>query len=255
MEALTVHIEGIGWHSPGHVDWNAAAAALRDGDTLPAGTAARPAAAVLPPAERRRAPLAVLLACEAAQQACAMAQREAASLPCVFASMLGDVAITDDMCGTLASAPRELSPTRFHNSVHNAPVGYWTVATGCHAPSTAISAWDGSFAAGLLEAAIESTAEARPVLFAAYDIPASGPLAEVLPRTGPFAVAFVLNAGLDPRALVALRLRHEAEAAETAALAPMAAPLPLLAAIARGEAAVLSLPAGADARLAIEVQP
>lgn len=254
MEALTVHIEGIGWHSPGHADWNSAAAALRDGGPLSAA-ATRPRAAVLPPAERRRAPLAVLLACEAAQQACAMAQREAASLPCVFASMLGDIAITDEMCATLADAPRELSPTRFHNSVHNAPVGYWTVATGCHAASTAVSAWDGSFAAGLLEAAIESAAEARPVLFAAYDIPAPGPLAEVLPRTEPFAVAFVLNAGRDARAFAALRLRHEADAAEAGAADPMAAPLPLLAALARGAAAVLSIPAGADARLAIEVQP
>ena len=26
-----------------------------------------------------------------------------------------------------------MSPTRFHNSVHNAAVGYWTIATGCHA--------------------------------------------------------------------------------------------------------------------------
>jgi len=254
MEALTVHIEGIGWHSPGHADWNSAAAALRETGVLPGGTATRPPATVLSPAERRRAPLAVLLACEVARQACAMAEREPATLPCVFASMFGDVSITDAMCATLASAPRELSPTRFHNSVHNAAVGYWTVATGCHAPSTAISAWDGSFAAGLLEAAIESAAEARPVLFTACEIPAAGPLVEVLPPSAPFAVAFVLNAAWDERARAALRLRHQAGAAETALATPIAAPLSLLAAIARGGSIDLQLPAGAAMRLAIEVQ-
>ena len=38
----------------------------------------------------------------------------------MFTSTHGDLAITDYMCQTLATAPSEISPTKFHNSVHNA---------------------------------------------------------------------------------------------------------------------------------------
>ena len=50
-------------------------------------------------------------------------------------------------------ATAQLSPTRFHNSVHNAPAGYWGIATGAHGPHRLrLCAYDASFAAGLLEA-------------------------------------------------------------------------------------------------------
>jgi hypothetical protein len=92
--------------------------------------AERPQAMLLPPNERRRAPDTVALALQVAQTACANARRDPALLPTVFASTYGDMAITDYMCGTLAKTPTMLSPTRFHNSVHNAAAGYWSIATG-----------------------------------------------------------------------------------------------------------------------------
>ena len=62
--------------------------------------------------------------------------------------------INDYMCATLAATPTLISPTKFHNSVHNAAAGYWThrppAATSA---STALTAFDASFGAGLLEAA------------------------------------------------------------------------------------------------------
>ena len=51
---------------------------------------------------------------------------------------------------------RELSPTRFHNSVHNAPAGYWSIATQSREPSTSLCRDDESFQAALLEAAAAS---------------------------------------------------------------------------------------------------
>ncbi|MEO5558867.1 MAG: beta-ketoacyl synthase chain length factor, partial [Dokdonella sp.] len=123
IDTLVVHIEGIGWWSPGLADWNTAAQALRENRVPEAGNA-RPSATILPPNERRRAPDPVLLACDVGAQACAMAARQPSDLPCVFASVHGDIAITDDLCRTLAREPLELSPTRFHNSVHNAAAGY-----------------------------------------------------------------------------------------------------------------------------------
>lgn len=253
MDALTVHVEGIGWWSPGIADWPQLAARLREGTDLAIDASpARPPAAVLPPNERRRAPLPVLLACEASAQACAMAGRDAATLPCVFASVHGDLAITDEMCATLAGDPRELSPTRFHNSVHNAPAGYWTVATHCHAPSSAVSAWHRSFAAGLFEAAVQAGADATPVLYAAYDASAEGPLAEVVASSASFALAFVLAPARGERTLATLQLHHEADAMADVA-EPAAATLPLLAALARGGTSNLRLAGGAASALSLEV--
>ena len=73
----------------------------------------------------------------------------AASLATVFASSDADLAIIHRICLALTATPRLISPTDFHNSVHNAAAGYWSIAAGARAASTTISAHDGSFAAGL----------------------------------------------------------------------------------------------------------
>src|SRR5207249_3493148 len=106
-------------------------------------------------------------------------------LPHVFASAYGDLAVNDYLCATLARAPLEVSPTRFHNSVHNAPAGYWAIATGCTRASTAISAGDASFGAGLLEAALLACSESGPTLLAACDVAAVGPLRDVIACRSP----------------------------------------------------------------------
>ncbi|GAA0712674.1 beta-ketoacyl synthase chain length factor [Dokdonella soli] len=263
MEGLLVHIEGIGWWSPGVPNWNAAAALLRDGTTLPTTGDKGPAPDVLPPSERRRAPAPVLLACEVANQACTMAGRDAADVPAVFASAHGDIAISDALCTTLAGDPLALSPTRFHNSVHNAPAGYWTIATHCHAASSAISAWRGSFAAGLLEASVQALADRTPVVFAAYDIAGQGALGDVLPAAMTFGTALLLSPEHRPRTRASLRLRHEARSApvdepeaEWRALAeatPIANALPLFGALARAQSGIVRLPNGRASTLAIEV--
>ncbi len=257
MDALDVHIEGIGWWSAGAANWPAAAALLRELDGLPAAAdATRPAASVLAATERRRAPEPVLIACEVAAQACAMAGCDPAGVPCVFASIHGDLATTEALCTTLANAPLETSPTRFHNSVHNAPAGYWTVATGCQAPSNAVSAWHGSFAAGLFEAAVEAYAEATPVLFAIYDIEARGALAEVVHSHPASGIALLLNPARTPRALASLRLRHVADAAAAHpfdASAPGADALPLFVALARSMPGCIRVASGSATVLTIEV--
>ncbi len=225
----------------------------------------KPGPAILTAAERRRAPQPVALACEIATQACANSGRDPAGLPSVLASVHGDLVITDYMCATLASAPRELSPIRFHNSVHNAPAGYWTIAAACHAPSTSVSAWHASFPAALFEAAVQAIADDTPVLLAAYDTEATGPLATVSPSNLLFGTAFVLSAGT--RGNPSLRLRLQASSSEPlprprlvsafeelASGNPMAASaLPLLAALATGEPATLCMPVGTHSMLHVEI--
>jgi len=259
---LDIGIEGIGVWAPELPDWLAAQSMFVENASSLAAPPPRPAATVLAPGERRRAPESVLIAVEAAQQACTMAHREARELPHVFASAYGDLAINDYLCATLARAPGEVSPTKFHNSVHNAPAGYWAIASGCTRASTAVSAGASSFGAGLLEAAVRVCGESEPVLLAAYDVAACGPLRDTIASRSVFASAFVL-APWSPRAVARARLQVGAGAATLAPLPsllhashtgnPATASLPLLVALARREPVSLRIAAAPSLHLNLEI--
>ncbi len=199
-----LYIEGPAFWAPTLPGWDVARAAFRGEGSPTDPPAKRPAPQLLAPAERRRAPDSVALALEVAAAAVAAAGRDAARLPCVFASAHGDLAINDYMCATLASTPALLSPIKFHNSVHNAAVGYWTIGTGCMASSTSLAAYRHSFAAGLLEAATQCAADARPVLLAGYDTASVGALASATLSEGLLAVALVLAPERGAHAVAAL---------------------------------------------------
>lgn len=194
MSALTARIEGLGFWAHGLPTW-AAAQAFVDTGALVADAPGKPAPQLLAPNERRRAPDSVAVALEVALAACARAGRDPSLLPSVFASTHGDLAITDYMCATLAQDPAAISPTRFHNSVHNAAAGYWTIGNGCMAATTAISAFDASFAQGLVEALAQVATGSPAVLLAAYDTTAVGPAAQLWASTGLLGGALVLAGG------------------------------------------------------------
>ncbi len=188
-----LYLEGFALWSSRMPGWEVAKRVIR-GECAPEATnAPRPSTALLPPTERRRIPDTVAIALEVATRACEMSTRNPSQLPSVFASTHGDAPISDYMCSTLATTPSLISPTKFHNSVHNAAAGYWTIAVGSYAPYTALSAFESTFAAGLLEAAMQSVCERTPVLFVAYDIEATGPLAAVLNCAGLFGIGMVIS--------------------------------------------------------------
>lgn len=262
--ARRVSIEGVALWSPCLPGWDAAREILAGREPPPAARSPRPAPELLPPNERRRAPDSVAIALHSALAACRNAGREPASLRSVFASMHGDLAITDYMCSTLATDPSLVSPTKFHNSVHNAAAGYWSIGTGSTRPYTALSAGHRSFAAGLLESLLQLAATREEVLFVCYDIEARGPLASVAPSRGLLSAALVLAArpGASSAAeldwsLVRGEALNSSEARpENAALVAgnsSASCLPLFEALARGgEAEVIAAAApGVGLRLAL----
>jgi hypothetical protein len=217
-------------------------------------TSARPQPAILPPNERRRAPDSVAVALEVAQAACVNAGRNPARLPTVFASTYGDLAITDYMCGTLAATPTTLSPTRFHNSVHNAAAGYWTIATGCQEPYLALGAGEYSFAAGLFAAAVQVCADQTDALLVAYDIEVRGAQAQIASSRGMLGVALVLSVRpAEEQAGLQLSIGAGA-AAKPPGDNAMSACLPLIAALQTEGEAALRLPLGPHCALQIRVQ-
>lgn len=200
MSKLAFSIRGIGVWTPWHNSWDALADTLCNrqasaDDTMEKSGNEKPAATIIPANERRRAPLPVKLAVEASAAACEAANEKAGELKTVFVSGLGDTQLTDYMCSVLASDNKALSPTKFHNSVHNAAAGYWTISTGCTLASSSVAAYEESFSTALFEAVVQANEEQSPILLTCYDAPVADALAPILRNTFAFAVSLVIHPG------------------------------------------------------------
>jgi len=154
--ALTILATGLCCHTPEILEPFGVKAGLPDKSLLPA-------------AMRRRTSLTTRLAVTAATHACRHAGLEPKTLPSVFASVGGEIQVTDSLCRNLADSDGMISPTQFHNSVHNTTGGYWTILHQCRRPSTAIAALDDTFAMGLLETWNQVQFGGDPILLVCYD--------------------------------------------------------------------------------------
>lgn len=188
---LKCKIAGIGaWGS--HFDSWEALQQLLSGAPLPETKNKGPKPTIIPANERRRAPLPVRLAVESSWQATQAADLDANTLTCVFASGLGDTELTDYMCKTLASEHKELSPTKFHNSVHNAPAGYWTISTNTMSAANSVAGYEESVSLTLVEALIQCNTEHKPMLVTLYDAPVADVLKPLLSNQDAFAFSLVI---------------------------------------------------------------
>lgn len=195
MKLPRIFIEGIAVLGPAMPDWAHAREILRGKNTpFEPQPVQLPTPELLPSSERRRAGDAIKLSMSAALAAVRDANADAAQLANVFVSTGGDCENCHNILNTLASDDRMISPTRFHNSVHNAPAGYWSIATRCMAASTSLCAYDATFAAGLIEAATQTLTTGEPCLLVAFDTKYPEPLYVQRPIPHYFAVGFVLNA-------------------------------------------------------------
>ncbi|HZH08635.1 MAG TPA: beta-ketoacyl synthase chain length factor, partial [Lautropia sp.] len=189
---LEAWVDSVALIGPGLPDWPTARDVLRGTQTWQPAPTAVTLPPVLPPAERRRTSLAVRLALAAGHRAVADSSFAPEALISVFTSSGGDGPTCHLICEALAEEDRRVSPTHFHNSVHNAPSGYWGIAMRSTAASTSLCGHDASFAAGLLEAMTQLKAAERPVILVAYDAPYPEPLHTFRPVTDAFALAMVL---------------------------------------------------------------
>ncbi|WP_042879123.1 beta-ketoacyl synthase chain length factor [Cupriavidus necator] len=259
-----VYIESIGLLGPGLTGWTQAAEVLAGRAPYAHAPTELPPPAGLPPAERRRTGPTVRLALGAGQEAVAASGRDAAQLPTIFASSSSDGFNFHAICEALAEPEPLMSPTRFHNSVHNATAGYWSIAAGAMRTSNVLCAMDGSFGAGLLECVLQVAADAEPCLLIAYDTGYPEPLHSHRPIPDPFGVAVVVTPQVTARSLARIGValtQAPAAGMPDAALealrmsAPAARALPLLAAIARGETTTVVLDYLDTVRIEADVAP
>ena len=210
---LYAYIEGIGLLGPGLDSWPSAVPVLADAAPYMSRATLLPDAAALPSAERRRAGRVVKLALAVGFEAAAHADEKPADLASVFASSGADGHNCHEICQVLATDERQLSPTRFHNSVHNAAAGYWSIASEAMTPANVLGAFDASFAAGLLEALSLVSVDRKKALLVVYDTEYPQPLHAKRPIPDAFGVGLVLAPAPSGRSLakLAAELRRNTE--------------------------------------------
>ncbi len=238
----TVSLAAASVLGPGLPGWAASQAVLCGAEAWQTGEVVLPPPVMLAPTERRRTGPVVRLALAVASAAAEASGLPLATLRPVFASGNGDSITVGAILDTLTKPDGFVSPTQFHNSVHNAAAGYWSIGTGSGRPASSLGCHDWSFGGGLMKAVAECAAECEPVLLAVYDVPMPTPLQEKRPIGSVFGAALVLVPnGTGPQ----IKLRWSAEAPQRAApqnpslrdLAltnPAARSLRLLEALARG---------------------
>ncbi|MEL7449502.1 MAG: beta-ketoacyl synthase chain length factor [Pseudomonadota bacterium] len=257
---MKLAVEGVGAWGPGFDTWPQLRERLQQGASGELPPAGSPKPALIPARELRRAPLLVRLAIEVAAQACEDADIDPAQTLSIFASGMADMSITDYMCRTLAAGHRQLSPTKFHNSVHNAASGYWSISTGCHAAANSVAGFRETVPAALLEAAALCAENSQPVLLVAFDVPGPQPV-NLTHVDQAFGAALVLRAG-DAKRNITLDIAQQAgqwPTLRSTALQPLyetnpsARLLAVLEALAGLAPANLALPLGSG--VALSVQP
>jgi hypothetical protein len=264
MTSLAVAIDAVALLGPGLNGWTEAREILAGTRPYARTPTMVPAPSLLPANERRRSGLAVRIAIAAGAAALEAGGRAAAQLSTVFASSSADGDTCHAICEQLAGSDRMISPTRFHNSVHNAPAGYWSIAARSMSPSTSLCAYDGSFAAGLLEACALARTSGEAVLLIAYDAPYPEPLRAARPGLDTFGTALLLAPDTSAASQANIAIATDERPAEAMAdrgleslrqSVPTARALPLLARLARREPGEVVLGYLEDLSLAATVTP
>lgn len=260
---LNIYVEAVGLAAPGLPSFNAARAVLVGDEPFCALPLEKYKPERLPPNERRRATELVRLAFRGAEDAFAQTPLDPGACATVFASSGGDYPIIDQICRSLTEAEKLVSPTQFHNSVHNSAAGYWSIAVESRLASVSLSAFDTSFAAGLLEAALLVSESQEPCLFACYDLVPPAPLAAKRPIDFECVIALVLTPTPSAQSLTKIALGvgdAPVSHCQNPALAalesgnPAARGLPLVEALARGTTARISLDLNGQ-NLLVELAP
>ena len=188
-----VRLTGIGLWGPGFNSYSDYKVCNTIGEDAQADrSVGKPLVSLIPANERRRAPLAVKAAVSVCEEALNASGMNANDFACVFGSSMGDTDLTDYMCRVLAQDPAMLSPTKFHNSVHNAAAGYWTIASGCQQAANSVAAQEYTAGMALFEAVTQSIHEQTPVLLSLFDTAVSASYKSLYALDDSFACALAL---------------------------------------------------------------
>ena len=191
------YVVGVGLCAPGQ------GGTARWSVTFPGLTPSDPSGDHLPPVLRRRASSLARMAAAVARQAAQQANLDLSRVPLVLGSAYGEIVAAVEMMREFGGPTGLPSPTRFHNSVHNAPAAYLSIATGNHGFNTAVAAGRATPVATMLEAMALLRENEGDALLVLLDEPPPEPFGRAEPYPAA-AVAICLSTSPGPHALSAV---------------------------------------------------
>ena len=181
-----VYVRGIGFWTTGYPNLTAWM------EKRPEPEAKKPEASLLQgPLSRRATPL-TRMSVEVMQQAVEMGKADAASTPSVWATAHGEHSTAIGLLGMMLKGEGKLSPTKFHNSVHNTPSGYASIAAKNRSPSTTLTGGAELVASAFCEAGAMVSALNRDVVLVLGDEPLMVPF-DSPDSARPLATSFLLS--------------------------------------------------------------
>ncbi|MBW2542956.1 MAG: beta-ketoacyl synthase chain length factor [Deltaproteobacteria bacterium] len=200
-----IYVRGLGLWTPGF----ASPEAWCRGE--PDAAADAPEVALLSGALRRRATGMTRMAVEVLHQAIRELSFDASAIPIVWATAHGEHSTAIKILGMMRSGEGKLSPTHFHNSVHNTASGYASIALRNCSPSTTITGGVELVASSFLEAACHLETGAEDAVVVLADEPLQPPF-DCSDAAAPLALAFCLSTRSEGASAVLTDFRRDAVA-------------------------------------------
>lgn len=171
-----MYIQSIGLAGSGFNNWEQAKMILNSEESFSIDPTDAYKITILKPNEARRTSTTIKIALQTAEESLSNSSFQADQLFSVFVSSDGDPNILQSICQELATADKFVSPTQFHNSVHNAPAGYWSIGQQSMQGINSIACGDCSVAGALIEADSLLQAGEDAVLVVCFDLKSPTPL-------------------------------------------------------------------------------
>lgn len=204
---MKAYIEHIGLQAPGLEGWQDSLPILQGQRPYTAEPLSKYSPQFLPPNERRRTTPTIKLAlrtAEATVQECS--KTDIANIPTLFCCVDGDTEISAKMTHAILQDEPMVSPIHFHNSVHNAPAGYWMIGQGNQQAASAISAGQNQVGNSLIEALSQLHGTSPQVLLVMYDLPVDPIIETYQPDMASFGVGLLFSLQKTEQSLAKLDL-------------------------------------------------
>jgi hypothetical protein len=199
------YVRGVGLWTPGYPS----PLAWCSGEADPEAT--KPSASLLEGPLRRRATPLTRMGIEVLQQVAAIGKADLATIPSVWATAHGEHSAAIALLGMMQRGEGKLSPTKFHNSVHNTASGYASISSGNCAPSTTLTGGAELVASAFIEAACMLDEFDRDIAMVLADEPLLPPFDRADASTA-LAIALLLSPRADGAFAMLSDVRRDAVA-------------------------------------------
>lgn len=204
---MIAYIESIGLQAPGLEGWQDSLQILLGKTPYESLPLSKYSPQFLPANERRRTTPTIKLALRTAEATVQnYTHADIASMPTLFCCVDGDTEISAKMTRAILQDEPMVSPIHFHNSVHNAPAGYWMIGQGNQQAASAISAGQYQIGNSLIEAMSQLHETTPKMLLVMYDLPIDPIIETYQPDIQPFGVGLVISLQKTEKSLAKLEL-------------------------------------------------